>query len=176
MSYFLFVDESGGDRQESPYEVLAGIAVEDRNVWNLIDAIKKREETILGLRYAREIEEIKGKKFLKRKVFRQAGRLPLIPAGERQALARQCLLDGSRADLLAITALAQAKIALVEEILDLCANFQCRAFASIVDRDAPRPVRSILRKDYAFLFERFFYFLEDRGPAAVDYSGAIFCP
>ena len=29
MAFFLFIDESGQDRRNSPYEVLAGVAVED---------------------------------------------------------------------------------------------------------------------------------------------------
>lgn len=39
MSYFLFVDESGQDRKESPYEVLAGVAVKDSEMWNLIQKV-----------------------------------------------------------------------------------------------------------------------------------------
>jgi hypothetical protein len=35
MSYFLFVDESGCDGSP-PYETLAGVAVEDRDLWNVI--------------------------------------------------------------------------------------------------------------------------------------------
>jgi len=34
MSYMLFVDESGQNLGESPYAVLAGIAVKDRDLWN----------------------------------------------------------------------------------------------------------------------------------------------
>lgn len=51
-------------------------------------------------------------------------------------------------------------------MLDICARFRARAFASIVDKDSPAPARDHLRKDYAYLFERFFYFLEDVGPSA----------
>lgn len=90
-------------------------------------------------------------------------RLPPFPEDERSRLARQCLTAGPKANRRQITALAQAKLAFVREALDLCGRFHCRAFASIVDRNAPRPTRDTLRKDYAFLFERFFYFLEDRG-------------
>jgi len=43
MAYFLSVDESGHDRRESPYEVLAGVAVEDRDLWNLIQALRAAE-------------------------------------------------------------------------------------------------------------------------------------
>lgn len=50
----------------------------------------------------------------------------------------------------------------MEEVLELCGRFHCRAFASIVDRAAPRSGGDFLRKDYAYLFERFFYFLEDQ--------------
>jgi hypothetical protein len=163
VAYFLFVDESGGDRGESPYEVLAGVAVEDRDVWNLIDALKNAEERAFGTRYSHEHDEIKGKKILKRKVFRHASQLPAIPEEERRQLARECLAAGPTANRRQITALAQAKLAFVRDALELCGRFHCRAFASIVDRNAPRPLRAILRKDYAFLFERFFYFLEDRG-------------
>ena len=46
MAYFLFIDESGQDRTASPYEVLAGIAVEDQDLWNLIVAIQQLEERI----------------------------------------------------------------------------------------------------------------------------------
>ncbi len=170
MAYFLFVDESGGDRRESPYEVLAGVAVEDRDLWNLIDALKNAEQRAFGTCYSREHREIKGKQVLKRKVFRHAGQLPAMPDEERRRMARECLAAGATASRRQITALAQAKLAFVQEAFELCGRFHCRAFASIVDRDAPRPLRAVLRKDYAFLFERFFYFLEDRGPTT---QGAV---
>jgi hypothetical protein len=47
-------------------------------------------------------------------------------------------------------------------VLELCAHEQVKAFASIVDRDAPLPGGNFLRKDYSYLFERFFHFLEER--------------
>lgn len=164
MAHFLFVDESGGDRGASPYEVLAGIAVEDRDVWNLIEAIKAAEERTFSVRYRRDHGEIKGKKILKRKVFRQAGQLEGFEVDERRQLARECLAAGSVANRRQITALAQAKLAFAGEVFDVCARYRCHAFASIVLADAPRPTRDVLRKDYAFLFERFFYFLQDQGP------------
>jgi hypothetical protein len=69
MACLLFVDESGHDLKESPYAVLAGICVEDRDLWNLIDAIKKLELATFGLSYSLRKEEFKAKKFLKRKVI-----------------------------------------------------------------------------------------------------------
>ncbi len=43
MSYILFIDESGHDGKASPYEVLAGVSIEDRELWNLITAIQRIE-------------------------------------------------------------------------------------------------------------------------------------
>ena len=164
MAYFLFLDESGHDLRESPCEVLAGVSVEDRDLWNLIEAIKDAEERCFGLRYSHKKEEVKGKKFLKRKVFRHASQGAPIAADERRTLAKGAIENGAAVGGQQLTALAQAKLEFVREVFDLCARFHCQAFASIVKRDAPRPTRTVLRKDYAFLFERFFYFLEDRGP------------
>ena len=50
------------------------------------------------------------------------------------------------------------------EVFEICARYHCHAFASIVDVSAPCSLKDVLRKDYAFLFERFFYFLETGGP------------
>lgn len=165
MAYFLFVDESGQDHRNSPYEVLAGFAVEDRDLWNLITALQSAELRIFGRRYSENERELKATKILKSKTFRLASQLPAIPEEERRLLARQCLESGDTSGRDELTALAQAKIAYANEALDICGRFRCRAFASIVTPDAPRPEATHLRKDYAYLFERFFYFLEDQGGA-----------
>lgn len=117
--------------------------------------------------------ELKGKKLLKRKVYRHAAQMPPIPEAERNELARLCLEKGQQNGAAAIptrkelTALAQAKLALIERVLEIAARHHVRVFGSVVDRNAPRPEGDFLRKDYAYLFERYFYFLEDRGPDAL---------
>ncbi|MGA9994908.1 MAG: DUF3800 domain-containing protein [Pyrinomonadaceae bacterium] len=166
MAYFLFIDESGQDHKASPYEVLAGIAIEDQDLWNLIIAIQEAEERQFMRRYSLDTAETKGKKMLKKKVFRQANLLPTIAEQDRRWLARNCLENGSVAGKREIVALAQAKIAYVNEVFEICSRFRCKAFASIVTKDAPAPPSSdYLRKDYAYLFERFFYFLEEISPS-----------
>ncbi len=171
MAYFLFLDESGQDHHESPYEVLAGMAVEDRDLWNLVQAVQEAEVRCFGCRYTEGRQELKGKKLLKRKTFRLAAQLPPFPDEERRALARACLADGAAAGMRQLTALAQAKVAYVREVLDICARFRCRAFASILLRnDRPALPADLLRRDYCYLFERFFYFLEDRNP---EVSGIV---
>lgn len=62
-----------------------------------------------------------------------------------------------------LTALGQAKIVFVTRLLELCALHRVHFFASIVDNASKRPHGDhFLCKDYAYLFERFYYFLEDR--------------
>lgn len=163
MAYFLFVDESGQDHRESPYEVLAGMAVEDRDLWNLVTALHDAELRIFGRRYSADERELKAKKILKTKIYRQAAQMPAIPDEERRELARRCLEEGEGAGRHEITALAQAKLSYVQAALEICARFRCRAFACIVPPEAQRPEPTHLRKDYAYLFERFYYFLEDQG-------------
>jgi hypothetical protein len=41
---------SGQDGRNSPYEVLAGVAVEDRELWRLIQALKESQESHFGMR------------------------------------------------------------------------------------------------------------------------------
>ena len=60
-----------------------------------------------------------------------------------------------------LKALASAKLDYVAAVFDICAQFGTRAFASIVETDAHPTAAGGLRKEYAYLFERFFYFLED---------------
>jgi len=169
------MDESGHDRVVSPREVLAGIAIEDRDLWNFVGEIHGAEERYFGRRISSGRLELKGEKLLKRKVFRLAGQMQPIEGIERRRLARACLDRGDehRGDptggnptMPELTALAQAKLAFVEEVFTLCARYHVSAFASIVPREAPRVGTDFLRKDYAYLFERYFYFLEDRGPEA----------
>ncbi len=170
MAYFLFIDESGQDEKSSPCAVLAGICVRDVNVWQLIDAIIALENRHFGCRYGRIKEEFKGKKFLKRKVFKHSAQEPSIEPIERRVLAHDCIMNGDQSTRRQISALAQAKLAFVQDVLSTTLQFHCPAFASIVQKGAPQPKGSGIRKDYAYLFERFYYYLEDQG---LDTQGAI---
>jgi hypothetical protein len=170
MAYFLFVDESGQDHRESPCEVLAGMAVEDRDLWNLVQSLQEAEVRHFGIRYSASERELKAKKLLKTKTYKLAAGVPLFPAEERRQLAKSALEAGETAGRAELAALAQAKLAYATDVLDICARYRCRAFASIVDKDSPRPSPDHLRKDYAYLFERFYYFLEDKEAAP---SGVI---
>lgn len=110
MSYFLFIDESGQDHHESPYEVLAGFAIPDKDLWRFIQDVQDIELSCFGRRYRSDGREIKAKKFLNRKTFRLANQSPPIDLFERVKLAKEALDDGDNPSLLKLTALAQAKL------------------------------------------------------------------
>src|SRR5437016_14177815 len=94
MAWFLFIDESGQDHKESPYEVLAGVAIEDSNLWNLIKELHDAEIAHFGRRYSDGPRELKGKKILKRKTFARARtEHPVLP-NEVPALAKAILDAG----------------------------------------------------------------------------------
>ncbi len=171
MSYLLFLDESGVDRSSTPFEVLAGVTVRDQQLWNLVCEIHEAEIDLFGRRLTSGALEMKAKKLLKQKTFRMADQRPAIAKDTRTRLARSCLEKGeaakgknsaSGATALELAALAQAKIVFAERVLELCGQHGARAFASIVPRSAPRPAGDLLRKDYSYLFERFYYFLEEQ--------------
>jgi hypothetical protein len=160
LSWFLFVDESGQDGRNSPYEVLAGLAVEDRQLWRLIQALKRSQEAHFGIRlFDAYGAEAKGQKLLRTKTYRLANQKPPISAPERAALAHAALTNGGAVKGDQLTALGQAKLAYVADALRLCRTHGTVAFASIIPNDIVRPEHDFLRKDYAFLFERFFHFL-----------------
>lgn len=157
MAYILFLDESGHDLKDSPYEVIAGIAIEDKNIWNLIGEVHLLEENIFGRRYSQGQRELKARKILKKKTFKLANQLPAIDSYERRELAKECLDNGEHVTKRQLTALAQAKIAFAKELLQIVANFRCKAFASIVSPAFnPADTPDFLRKDYIYLFERYF--------------------
>jgi hypothetical protein len=165
------LDESGTDLRSSPCEVLAGVAIRDQHLWNLVCQVQEAEVDFFGRRLTPGTLEMKATKLLKRKTFRMAAQQQPIEASERTALARSCLEKGekskgkqptSAANRRELTALAQAKIAFVERVFELCGQHAVRTFASVVPAKAPRSEGHYLRKDYSYLFERFFYFLEEQ--------------
>ena len=161
MAWLLFIDESGHDRFASPYEVLAGVAIQDHAVREVIGQLHQEEIRLFGRRYSAGSRELKGRVLLKKKVYRHRGLDVEVDPADISVLARAALDDGGRADDRMLKALAIAKLDYVASVFNICAQLDCRAFASIVETDACPTASGGLRKDYAYLFERFFYFLED---------------
>lgn len=100
---------------------------------------------------------------MKRKTFRLANQLPAIPRPERTYFAKRALDNGATITKMELTALAQAKLDYACKLLELCQRFRFKVFASIICDENSIPVdKEMLRKDYVYLFERFYYFLEDK--------------
>ena len=162
----LFVDESGHDRRDSPYAVLAGLAVEESQLWPLIQAIHKSVDENFGIPYDQMPKELKGSRQLTRKAYRQAQWAPVL--GQRDRARRSLAMlrkreEGKDPERGEIAAYRQAGLAFVADLFRLCDEYGVRAFASIVDRDAPRlENEDFLRKDYSYLFERFFHFVREQ--------------
>jgi hypothetical protein len=161
MSWTLFVDESGQDQRESPYEVLAGVAIEDRKIWPLICQISDAQKHFFGIRLFEAYGyEAKAKELLKRKTFKHAMQMDEIENPDRMRLAKEILQDGTDVSRARLTALAQAKIAYCKFILELTRSHGGKVFATMVPQSAPRPPSSDdMRKDYAFFLERYYHFL-----------------
>src|SRR5437899_2524556 len=156
MSYLLFIDESGQDHKGSPYEVLAGVAVHDKVLWKLVREMHSAEVAHFGRRRDAR-QELKAKRLLKRKTFRLASKLAAIRASRRTQLAAAALTDGAHASHEELTALAQAKLAYCRRVLELCEKYKVKFFASVVHPSAHQTAGTELRKDYSYLFQRFFF-------------------
>jgi hypothetical protein len=167
----LFIDESGQDHTSTPYEILAGVAIHEKDLWNLVQAIQNLELEVFGVRLSEVGVEIKGRKLLKAKTFRHAKQMEEIDNLEdRRTLSASFLRKGHQQKINGtpssqsrqeFTAFGQSTLDFVRRIYALAASFRVKVFASIVEPTAPRLTSDVLRKDYSYLFERFFYYLED---------------
>lgn len=165
----LFVDEAGSDHKMMPYEVTGGVAVRESRLWDFVqDAVWLQEDSFGGrLRDLVPGKEFKAKQLLSRDIFRFAAQGPDVLPVSRRVLARRSLQRGvahekPRRD--EFTAYGQACVHYVSGLLELCREHGVAVFAVAVDRDAPRSTNAdALRRDIAFLFERYFYCLADQG-------------
>jgi hypothetical protein len=153
MAWICFVDESGQDHRDSPYEVLAGVAIHDSDVGRFIQQMHTIELRNFGRRYSGAAHELKGKKILKTKVFNHTSLNVKVEAQEVVTCAKRALDDGPTAGPKEWKALAIAKFNYVKDVFDAAQEFGLKVFASVVEQSAPRSAGDGLRKDYAYLFE-----------------------
>ncbi|MCC6360344.1 MAG: DUF3800 domain-containing protein [Phycisphaerales bacterium] len=167
MSWLLFLDETGHDHKTMPYEVRGGFAIHASKLWPFIRALRISEQSIFGTSLRDYDLEIKGSKLLRSRCFLWAAQAENMDDATRRKHALNFLNCGKqgrqpRGD--EFTAYGQACIAMAEQVILLLLSHDARIFASVIPRIG-KPVGTppeYLRKDHVFLFERYFYFLEQK--------------
>ena len=165
MSWLLFLDEPGDQQADLPYGVLTGLAVEDAQVWPLARRLIDAQEQFFGRQVTgADHAAFDAASLLGPEVYRASQRLPEL---DWQDILRQANPNrgGPGPDPLeAEVALARAKIAYCEYALALAKDYGATAFVILIPRELlALQFNRKLRKDYAYLFERFYYFLTSKG-------------
>ncbi|MCX7021451.1 MAG: DUF3800 domain-containing protein [bacterium] len=165
MSWLLFLDESGHDHKNTPYEIRGGIALRADRIWPFVRQMRNLEGSIFGEERHNFGIEIKGAKLPNRPRYRMARGIEPLDHEERRNL---CLSLLRRQDNIPrgneLFAYAQANIELARGIFQILVDNEAKIFASAIPRGVIKEEdlfdEVLLRKDYVFLFERYFYFLE----------------
>jgi Protein of unknown function (DUF3800) len=167
MSWLLFLDESGHDHKNMPYEVRGGIALRAGQLWPFVQAMRRLEFDSFGCELQQFRKELKGSTLIDTKRYRFAQQsAPMLPEARRKH-SRGFLtagLEHRRPKKDEFTAYGQACLEMVRGIFQLLRDHEARLFAAAIPRSVRKPAtfeaEEYLRKDHVFLFERFFYFLE----------------
>jgi len=166
MAWLLFLDESGHDHKQMPYEVRGGVALKDSQLWPFAQAMQRLERVSFGCSLTEYQKELKGSTLLDTKRFRFANQSSPMDTAARQKHCRAFLTKGlQKANPTSeeFCAYGQGCIEMARGIFQLLRDHKAVLFASMIPRGtgkATGPAEDLLRKDQVFLLERFFYFLE----------------
>jgi hypothetical protein len=167
MAWLLFLDESGHDHKQMPYEVRGGVALLDSQLWPFNRAMQQLERVCFGGSLAEFQKELKGSTLLDNKRFRFANQAPPMETTERQKHCRAFLTKGLQKvnpSSSEFCAYGQACIEMVRGMFQLLRDHQAVLFASMIPRGTGKAAGTVaedyLRKDHVFLLERYFYHLE----------------
>lgn len=167
MSWLLFLDESGHDHKQMPYEVRGGVALQDSQLWPFALAMQRLERDAFGCSLAEFQKELKGSTLLDTKRFKFANQAAPMTTLARQKHCRAFLTKGlqrAKPTSEEFCAYGQACIEMARGIFQLLRDHDAVLFASAIPRgtgkDPGAGAQDYLRKDQVFLLERFFYFLE----------------
>lgn len=166
MSYLFFLDESGHDHRNCPYEVRGGIVLPAARLWRFVQDFATLEESCFGVRLAEFKIEIKGSFLLDRKRFRWASQGDLLDDVARR---KHCIgflnkgLQHSPPSEIEFRAFGQACIAMARAVFALLRTHDARIFACVVPASVQKPptdrADDFLRRDLVFLLERYFNFI-----------------
>jgi hypothetical protein len=169
MSWLFFMDESGHDHKNCPYEVRGGIAVHAGQLWRFVQSMQRLELDAFGCHLSSFGNEIKGSTLLDKKRFKFASGRASMDDIERRDHARSFLekshknQNPSQAEF---NAYGQACIFMAQGIFQVLRDCEAVVFASVIPNVAGGTeyfkFDEYLRKDHVFLLERYFYMLEAR--------------
>lgn len=167
MTWMLFLDESGHDHKQMPFDVRGGVALPVSKLWDFVQAWRRLEENCFGAALADYGKEAKGSKLLDKDRFKWAAAAPRMPDDQRRKHARAFLEIGrasGRPKSENFVAYGQACLEMARGAFDLLHSHDAKLFASLIPRGVKPPNRfahdDYLRKYHVFLLERYFYFLE----------------
>jgi hypothetical protein len=166
LSYLFFLDESGHDHQNCPYEVRGGIVLHAGRFWRFVQDFATLEESCFGVRLPEFNVEVKGSSLLDKKRFRWASQGDLLDDVARR---KYCIgflnkgLQHASPSEIEFRAFGQACLSLARGIFQLLRTHNARVFASVVPSTIEKPAtpeaEDYLRKDLVFLLERYFNFI-----------------
>lgn len=169
MSWLLFLDESGHDHKNMPYEVRGGVALHAAQLWPFVQAMQRLELDCFGGQLSLYKKELKGSTLLDRKRFRFAGQGVSMLAEARRKHCRAFLTKGLEKKTPShdeFTAYGQACLEMARGTMELLRDHKAVLFAAAIPRNVRKPptteAQDYLRKDNVFLLERFFYLLESQ--------------
>ncbi|MDR0411834.1 MAG: DUF3800 domain-containing protein [Treponema sp.] len=170
MSWLLFIDESGHDHKQCPYEVRGGVALHSTRLWSFVQSMRKLELQAFGCQISSFGSEIKGSTLLDRKRFTFANQDAKMDDRTRQRHAKSFLekthmrRPASKLTREEFTAYGQACLYMAKGIFQVLSDHDAKVFASVIPADSTNFSNSdkekFFRKDHVFLLERYFYMLE----------------
>jgi len=169
LSYLFFIDESGHDHKNTPYEVRGGIVLHAKRLWGFIQQFQDLEEACFGTQLSNFGVELKGSRILEKKRFRCASQGELLDDLARRKHALAFLRHGeahTSPSEIEFRAFGQACLQMGRGVFRLLQAHEGKIFAAVVPRSTKKPATfqadEYLRRDQVFLLERYFNYISAR--------------
>jgi hypothetical protein len=160
VSYLLFLDESGHDHKNMPYEIHGGVALHAGKIWPFVKALSNLEQAAFGDFLYRYKSEIKGWKLLDKDRVAWAGQdRPMDEVARRN----YCLgflnkgLEKKSPTRPEFTAYGQACLMMARGILDLLREHEARILAAAIPRSVAKRRRRSKRRSICARTSCFFW-------------------
>jgi Protein of unknown function (DUF3800) len=169
MSYLFFIDESGHDHKNCPYEVRGGVVIHASSLWSFIQQFRDLEIASFGVELADYGIELKGSHLLEKKRFKWAAQGEVLDDVARRKHAQAFLNRGrtkTQQSEIEFRAFVQACIEMCRGVFRLLQAHDAKVFAAVVPRSTRKPgtfqAEEYLRKDQVYLLERYFNFVSSK--------------